>query len=51
MTYEQMEEQEQVWAKAEREACRRGDHQEAASAHKWRWLWLRRMQGIIEERR
>lgn len=46
--FEEASQQETVWMKAEQQACRRGDHQEAAACHAWRWHWLGVMQRIAE---
>jgi hypothetical protein len=44
--FEEYAKRELEWMRAEQEACRRGDHQEAAACHRYRWDCLRVMQRL-----
>ncbi len=46
--FEEFSKLEAEWARAEQDACRRGDHQEAAACHRYRWDAIRAMQRLTE---
>ena len=46
--FEEYSRKELEWMRHEQEACRKGDHQEAASCHAYRWECLRAAQRLLE---
>jgi hypothetical protein len=46
--FEEYSKRELGWMRAEQEACRQGNHQEAAACHRYRWDCLRVMQRLCE---
>ena len=46
--FDELMARESEWMRHEQEACRKGDHQEAASCHAYRWECLRAAQRLLE---